>query len=149
MFNHYFHTANLSVYTAPQRQWVLAHPAVEKMCSGKWFSNADGQAMMAYKPLGGKTPNGGTQLGVAISQADASISVAWCAEQMKDDTACSLQFVGVAHNNGHCWCAKEGGDCKSNFEINKYFLAGGHFFKLQTPGENTCQFTYITIIFAA
>ena len=143
------HANYVSLYAEPQREWRLAHPKASGMCSGNWFySNTLLTHMYAYKPLDGKTPTGGHTTGVAISQEDASISVAWCADQMKDDKECSQQFVGVANNNGHCWCAKKGGDC-SNFDIKTYILSGGHFFELRLPGCETQMYnlTFVQSIF--
>ena len=104
------------------------------MCSGKWFVNSGGRHIYAYKPSDGKTPSGGLTVGGAISQADASISVAWCAAQMKDTAECSQEFIGVAHNNGHCWCAKKGGNCEIG-DIANYLIAGGHFFQFTSSGQ--------------
>ena len=117
---------------------MLSHPAATEMCSGKWFFNSDGQGLYARKPVDGKTPTGGVTPGDPISQADAMISVAWCADQMKDDKECSQQFIGVSHSNGHCWCAKKGGVCKNNYDIAHYLLHGGHFFELRNPRKTPC-----------
>ena len=121
---------NYFVRTVPQREWRLAHPKASGMCSGNWFySNTLGK--YSYKPLDGKTLAGGHTTGVAISQEDASISVAWCADQMKDATWCSTEFIGVAHNNGLCWCAREGGDCS---QMSATLKSGGHFFQMLSTG---------------
>ena len=133
---------------------MLSHPAATEMCSGKWFFNSDGQGLYARKPVDGKTPTGGVTPGDAISQADAMISVAWCADQMKDDNECSQQFIGVSHNNGHCWCAKKGGCTVGDRNIinvaddnlKNYIMAGGHFFQFQPPGHGTCQLTFLKLL---
>ena len=93
------------------------------MCGGKQF-DLSGQGAYALAPVNG-VANGrlGTP-GIDMTREDARISVAYCAEQMKNDPSCSTQFIGVAPNNGTCWCAQSSGDDNSNcatLEAN-YFL---------------------------
>ena len=64
----------------------------------------------ALKPDADRQPKGGNFLeGTPIAVEDARISVAWCAEKMKNDNSCSTQFIGVAKGNGVCFCAASGG----------------------------------------
>ena len=94
------------------------------MCGGKQF-DLSGQGAYALAPVNG-VANGrvGTE-GASISLEDARISVAYCAEQMKNEPDCSPQFIGVVKNDGRCWCAQSSGtantDC-STLETNNHFF---------------------------
>ena len=84
----------------------------------------------ALKPVNGQA-NGMHMSGAPISREDARISVAYCAEQMKNEPNCSKQYIGVSVRNGQCWCAKKSGNCSNFIEVTSYL---GHFFQWQ--GEN-------------
>ena len=92
------------------------------MCDGCWFGQdgCGGSNTKAYAlPPANGLPNGQLTNGPSspTSKADARISVAWCAEQMKGASECSKEYIGVSKDNGHCFCAKAGGDCDSNVKI--------------------------------
>ena len=116
-------------------EWRPVNPETAQVCNGYWFFNSNGDNVYAYKPSDGRTPTGGSTSGSAISQEDAIISATWCAEQMKNSFQCSQQFIGVAHHNGHCWCAHKGGDCSNNPAIVAILQGGGHFFEAQVAGQ--------------
>ena len=106
------------------------------MCGGCLFGQAGcgGSNTKAYAlPPANGLPNG--QLTNApstpTSKADARISVAYCAEQMEGATECSTEYIGVADDTGHCWCAKEGGNCDTNTNIKDRLLdtVNGGFFR--------------------
>ena len=91
------------------------------MCDGCWFGDnscAGDTKAYALAPAANGLPRGQqtepTGSAKAISKADARISVAYCAEQMKDATECSTEYIGVSNGNGHCWCAQAGGNCDTN-----------------------------------
>ena len=105
------------------------------MCNGCWFgqSGCGGSNTKAFTlpPANGLPQGQQTTPDEAISKADARISVAYCAEQMKDATECSTEYIGVADDTGHCWCAKEGGNCDTNANIKDRLLDtdNGGFFR--------------------
>ena len=73
--------------------------------NGRWFPNA-----YAYKAING-VAQGGTEPGGGLTAGEAIASVAFCAAALAKDKSCSTEFVGVASNNGHCWCVKAGDKC--------------------------------------
>ena len=89
-----------------------------KLCKNGEFWSA---GAYAYNPKDGK-PNGGSSAGSRIWLEQAQVSVVYCAEQMKGE--CSERFVGIAPNNGHCYCVKTGDDCAET-------LLGGYTFELK------------------
>ena len=115
------------------------------MCDGCWVGqDGCGGNTKAYAraPANG-VPHGqgseptGTAEEKAISKADARISVAWCAEQMKGASECSKEYIGVSKDNGHCWCAKAGGDCDSNANIqNLNDIVNGGFFRCKLEAHS-------------
>ena len=112
--------------------WINVDPAAHNMCDGCYFGT-DNCYSANPKPYALAPTNGAAngQLDDEagdISSDDARISVAWCAEQMKNQPECSAQFIGVFPDNGHCWCAKTGGDCSTlSADLNK--MKDGHFFQ--------------------
>ena len=104
------------------------------MCDGCWFGDngcgGDTKAF-ALPPANGLPQGQQTTPDEAISKADARISVAYCAQQMKDAIECSTEYIGVADDTGHCWCAKEGGNCDTNTNIKDRLLdtVNGGFFR--------------------
>ena len=107
------------------------------MCDGCWFGEGGcgGNTKAFTLPPANGLPQGQqtapTGSDTTISKADARISVAYCAEQMKDATECSTEYIGVADDTGHCWCAKEGGNCDTNANIKDRLLdtGNGGFFR--------------------
>ena len=73
--------------------------------NGRWVPG-----VYAYKAING-VAQGGTKPGGALTAAEALSSVAFCAAALAKDKSCSTEFVGVASNNGHCWCVKAGDKC--------------------------------------
>ena len=83
------------------------------MCAnGRWFPSA-----YAYKAKNG-VAQGGKGAGGGLTPAEALGSIDYCVKAMAKDKSCSTEFVGVARNNGHCWCVKAGDKCTKiqNFE---------------------------------
>ena len=74
--------------------------------NGRWFPNA-----YAYKAINGVAQGGTTNTKKGLTAAEAIVSVSFCAAAMAKDKTCSTEFVGVAFNNGHCWCVKAGDKC--------------------------------------
>ena len=108
------------------------------MCKGCWFGSSacvGAEKAYALAPVHGKA-NGTRTPGVAISKEDARISVAYCAEQMKNETDCSKQFIGVSMKDGQCWCAKKNYNCENFVEFT---IHHGHFFKLIEGSEETSE----------
>ena len=108
------------------------------MCDGCWLASAGcagAEKAYALAPVHGQA-NGMHMPGVAISKEDARVSVAYCAEQMKNEPDCSKQFIGVSMKDGQCWCAKENGNC-DNLLVFTSFVA--HFFQLQKGSEEVSE----------
>ena len=118
------------------------------MCNGCWFGEpiknggvekCGGSATKAYarapsssgEPQGDTKAPTGTAEEKSISKTHARVSVAYCAEQMKDATECSKEYIGVAGSNGHCWCVKAGeGECTGgNWKKQLMNVTHGGFFK--------------------
>ena len=109
------------------RDWIDANPTAHNMCDGCFFGDNGcvGTKAYALAPVDGIAAGSSTE-GASISLEDARISVAYCAEQMKNEPDCSPQFIGVSKSNGHCWCAKTGGNCQNY--VN-FLTDTGHFFQ--------------------
>ena len=107
------------------------------MCDGCWFGqDGCGGNTKAYArapadgvPHGQDSEPTGTAEEKAISKADARISVAWCAEQMKGASDCSKEYIGVSKDNGHCWCAKAGTSCSGSDIDDVTDTVNGGFFR--------------------
>ena len=87
------------------------------MCDGCWFGSSacvGAEEAYALAPVNGQA-NGMGMPGVTISKEGARVSVAYCAEKMKNELNCSKQFIGVSKKNGQCWCAKENDNCEKFF----------------------------------
>ena len=76
------------------------------MCGGKNYSDANSQGAYALAPVNGQARGSVGTPGSTITLEQARISVAWCAEQMKNDPDCSTHFIDVAEANGQCYCAQ-------------------------------------------
>ena len=63
---------------------------------------------------------------MTISKEDDRISVAYCAEKMRNERDCSKQFIGVSMKDDHCWCSLKNKNC-DNF-VN-FAIFAEHFFK--------------------
>ena len=82
------------------------HVGKSLMCAnGRWFPDA-----YAYKAKNG-VAQGGTSAGGTLSPAEALASIPFCVAAMAKDETCSKEFVGVAYNNGQCYCVKTGDKC--------------------------------------
>ena len=69
------------------------------MCDGCWLGSTDcvgAEKAYALAPVDGQANGVLIMPGVAISKEDARISVAYCAEQMKNEPDCSKKFIGVS-----------------------------------------------------
>ena len=104
------------------------------MCNGCWFGdgNCGGSSTTAYAlaPVGGYADGRTGSPGSTITREEARISVDYCAEKMMDSPECSTEFIGVAHTNGHCWCAKKGGACNVGTDIHDLGdTSKGYFFQ--------------------
>ena len=83
----------------------------EQMCkNGRWYPSA-----YAYKPGADGLPKGGATPGPQISSEDALASLQYCIDAMKDDDTCDKDLIGVADNNGHCWCVQKGDKCTETY----------------------------------
>ena len=82
-------------------------------------------------PVNGRA-NGMTMPGMGISKEDARISVAFCAERMKNERNCSKQLIGVSKKNGQCWCAKANDNCEKFVEFASHIL---YFFQMKKASE--------------
>lgn len=105
------------------------------MCDGCWFGTkgcVGANEAYALAPFNGQPTGSHSPSYLFTDKEDARISVAWCLEQMKNHDECSKQFIGVANSNGHCWCAKKGGDCYNDQTIGS-LTSRGHFFELSLP----------------
>ena len=116
-----------------------ADPAANQMCDGCWLGSTDcvgAEKAYALAPVDGQANGMLIMPGVAISKEDARISVAYCAEQMKNEPDCSKKFIGVSMKDGQCWCAKENDNC-DNFVSFTSFV--GHFFKSRDGREKISE----------
>ena len=108
------------------------------MCDGCWLgSTGCVGAPNAYALVPVHGQSNGTQMpGVAISKEDARISATYCADQMKNESDCSKQFIGVSMKGGQCWCAKQNDKCENFVSFTGF---AGHFFKLQNGSEEISE----------
>lgn len=83
-----------------------------KMCKGgRWYPNTYAHA------LGG----GGSSPGSAISKEQAiATGIEYCAQALAHDNSCSKQWIGVAWNNGHCWCMPANSNCDQGTSDHKW-----------------------------
>ena len=108
------------------------------MCTGCFFGGDTGCSSLpkayAYAPVNGAATGGISQLdpAVEISNDDARISVAYCAEKMKDEPTCSTEFIGVSKSDGRCYCIKTSSSCSTTYQ--NFLTSTGYFFqsKLET-----------------
>ena len=108
------------------------------MCDGCWFGSSacvGAEKAYALAPVNGQS-NGMDMPGVTISKDDARISVAFCAERMKNELNCSKQFIGVSKKDGQCWCAKESDNCDNFAGFTKYI---GHFFQVKEGSKKNSE----------
>ena len=108
------------------------------MCDGCWFGSSacvGAEKAYALAPVNGRA-NGMGMSGVAISIEDARVSVAYCADQMKNELNCSKRFIGVSKKNGQCWCAKASDNCE-NFVGFTNFI--GYFFQTNEGNKQTVE----------
>ena len=108
------------------------------MCDGCWFGSSacvGAEKAYALAPVHGQS-NGVAMPGVAISKGDARISVAFCAERMKNEPDCSKQFIGVSKKDGQCWCAKKNDDCENFVGFTSYI---GYFFQTKEGSDNISE----------
>ena len=99
------------------------------MCVGCYVGDSDCGSTPAYAhaPVNGVATGGTSASGAALSSADARISVAYCAEQMKTAPACSTEFIGVKKSDGRCYCVKTSDSCSGDYE--SFLTSTGHFFQ--------------------
>eukprot|EP00937_MAST-01D_sp_MAST-1D-sp2_P001759 g1759.t1 len=87
------------------------------MCAnGRWFPNAyvhPGRDAAVRMP------------GRSLALAEAKIGLAACVQALAADPTCSAEYVGVAENNGHCWCVDAGDPCAETFEHSYQFRHAG------------------------
>ena len=139
--------AYCAAYTSNWLSWKDADPVAHNMCNGCFLGVQgcnDGGAPPAYAlaPLGdGQARGQSGTAGSEISKEDARISATYCAEEVEKQNGCSTQFVGVDKVTGHCWCAKEGGDCTSNGDVQN-LKGNGHFFESKLE---TCLLVHLLI----
>ena len=124
------------VYLTDSKIWIDATPTATNMCDGCFFGSGSGcgsTAAYAYAPVNGAATGGTTTAtSPAITRDQARISVAYCAEQMKDEAACSTEFIGVSKSDGRCYCIKTSSSCTDAYQ--NFLTSTGHFFqsKLET-----------------
>ena len=108
------------------------------MClDGEWLDNAFADNPICGGSSGGTTARSNSQ---ALTEDDASISVAYCAASGASDD-CSSSFVGVNKNTGQCYCVKSM-DCDSgNGDANVLKTDGHYMFANEpAPGLPGCVF---------
>ena len=110
--------------------WVDTDLAASNLCNGCYFTEGacvyttwEGYATINGKSSGSSSP---------VTREDARISVAYCEKQV-DDNACPA--IGVASNNGRCYCARAGGDC-GKLPTDMYFFD-------QAEGTLMCAHVYV------
>jgi hypothetical protein len=89
-----------------------------KMCkNGRWYPNtyakADGH--------GQSTPAS------QLTEEQSAIAVNFCVAALAQDVSCSKEYIGVAWNNGNCWCVNAGDNCAvTKDHYWQYKLTVGH-----------------------
>ena len=97
--------------------------------------------IFAENPICGGSSGGTAQtISQALTEDDASISVAYCAASGASDD-CSSSFIGVNKNTGQCYCVKSM-DCDSgNGDANVLKTDGHYMFANEpAPGLPGCVF---------
>jgi hypothetical protein len=88
------------------------------MCkNGRWYPNtyakADGH--------GQSTPAS------QLTEEQSAIAVNFCVAALAQDVSCSKEYIGVAWNNGNCWCVNAGDNCAvTKDHYWQYKLTVGH-----------------------
>ena len=114
--------------------WVDTDLAASNLCNGCYFT--EGACMYttwkgyAIAPISGKSSGSSS----SVTREDARISVAYCEKQVGDN-ACPA--IGVASNNGRCYCARAGGDC-GKLPTDMYFFD-------QAEGTLMCAHVYVYV----
>ena len=106
------------------------------MClDGEWIDNA-----FADNPICGGSSGGTTERSnnsPALTEDDASISVAYCAASASGASDCSSSFIGVNKNTGQCYCVKSM-DCDSGNGDTSVLNGHYMFAKESASGVSTC-----------
>merc|ERR1719293_445596 len=102
-----------------------------KICANqRWYPNA-------YAYAGGV---GGTSPGGGLTKEQALESLPYCVNALAQDSTCSMEWMIVASNNGHCGCVEAGDDCSATRDHTWQFRNSDPPTSSPTPAPPMCTY---------